>query len=198
MLFYSNQLILICVFPVPLFSSVFFFPYTKKHSRCDHFFLPNLCFYLSLCVCACITVPVPNVSQCQLKCPHPSLPFVWQVATFILQKILLDDTGLAYICQTYERFSHVAMILVSVLRNIKLPFWGSLWHWAQRSQRHIHFVFSYREKWCSSFLKNRQLACWSTLSAATFASQTISGRGAFTDATYCMSSHFLTLLFVDW
>ncbi|XP_004559185.1 CCR4-NOT transcription complex subunit 9 isoform X1 [Maylandia zebra] len=33
------------------------------------------------------------------------------VATFILQKILLDDTGLAYICQTYERFSHVAMIL---------------------------------------------------------------------------------------
>ena len=36
-----------------------------------------------------------------------------QVATFILQKILLDDTGLAYICQTYERFSHVAMILVS-------------------------------------------------------------------------------------
>lgn len=38
--------------------------------------------------------------------------FVFQVATFILQKILLDDTGLAYICQTYERFSHVAMILV--------------------------------------------------------------------------------------
>ena len=36
-----------------------------------------------------------------------------QVATFILQKILLDDTGLAYICQTYERFSHVAMVLVS-------------------------------------------------------------------------------------
>ena len=34
------------------------------------------------------------------------------VATFILQKILLDDTGLSYICQTYERFSHVAMILV--------------------------------------------------------------------------------------
>lgn len=36
-----------------------------------------------------------------------------QVATFILQKILLDETGLTYICQTYERFSHVAMILVS-------------------------------------------------------------------------------------
>ncbi|KAA0183475.1 hypothetical protein HAZT_HAZT003964 [Hyalella azteca] len=35
------------------------------------------------------------------------------VATFILQKILLDETGsgLHHICQTYERFSHVAMIL---------------------------------------------------------------------------------------
>lgn len=33
------------------------------------------------------------------------------VATFILQKILLDETGLGYICQTYDRFSHVAMIL---------------------------------------------------------------------------------------
>ena len=37
------------------------------------------------------------------------------VATFILQKILLDETGLYYICQTYDRFSHVAMILVSIL-----------------------------------------------------------------------------------
>lgn len=35
------------------------------------------------------------------------------VATFILQKILLDDKGLSYICQTYERFSHVAIILVT-------------------------------------------------------------------------------------
>ncbi|XP_077286107.1 CCR4-NOT transcription complex subunit 9-like [Arctopsyche grandis] len=33
------------------------------------------------------------------------------VATFILQRILLDDSGLSYICQTYDRFSHVAMIL---------------------------------------------------------------------------------------
>ena len=30
---------------------------------------------------------------------------------FILQKILLDETGLYFICQTYDRFSHVAMIL---------------------------------------------------------------------------------------
>lgn len=36
------------------------------------------------------------------------------VATFILQKILLDESGLSYICQTYDRFSHVAMILVNM------------------------------------------------------------------------------------
>lgn len=36
------------------------------------------------------------------------------VATFIIQKILLDESGLSYICQTYERFSHVAITLVSV------------------------------------------------------------------------------------
>ena len=34
------------------------------------------------------------------------------VATFVVQKILLDDVGLQYICHTYERFSHVALILV--------------------------------------------------------------------------------------
>ncbi|CAF1221607.1 unnamed protein product [Adineta steineri] len=33
------------------------------------------------------------------------------VATFILQKILADDSGLNYICQTFDRFSHVAMVL---------------------------------------------------------------------------------------
>jgi CCR4-NOT transcription complex subunit 9 len=33
------------------------------------------------------------------------------VATFILHKILLDETGLYYICQNNNRFSHVAMIL---------------------------------------------------------------------------------------
>ena len=45
---------------------------------------------------------------------RPFVAFFLQVATFILQKILLDETGLSYICQTYERFSHVAMILVSI------------------------------------------------------------------------------------
>ncbi|XP_022180529.1 CCR4-NOT transcription complex subunit 9 [Myzus persicae] len=33
------------------------------------------------------------------------------LSTFILQKILMDDNGLSYICQTYDRFSHVALIL---------------------------------------------------------------------------------------
>lgn len=41
------------------------------------------------------------------------------VATFILQKILLDDSGLSYICHTYDRFSHVAIILV---RNFNFYF----------------------------------------------------------------------------
>ncbi|CAF3724814.1 unnamed protein product [Rotaria socialis] len=33
------------------------------------------------------------------------------VATFILQKILADDSGLSYMCETFDRFSHVAMVL---------------------------------------------------------------------------------------
>lgn len=40
------------------------------------------------------------------------------VATFILQKILLDEKGLSYICQTFERFSHVAIILVNSLAQV--------------------------------------------------------------------------------
>lgn len=58
--------------------------------------------FLSLlkdCICACILYGF-------------FFYLLLKVATFILQKILLDETGLAYICQTYERFSHVAMILV--------------------------------------------------------------------------------------
>lgn len=44
------------------------------------------------------------------------------VATFILQKILLDDSGLSYICQTYDRFSHVAIILVSFFLEFSFNF----------------------------------------------------------------------------
>lgn len=57
------------------------------------------------------------------------------VATFILQKILLDDTGLSYICQTYERFSHVAMILGKmVLQLAKDP--------SQRLLKHVVRCYS--------------------------------------------------------
>ena len=38
-----------------------------------------------------------------------------QVATFIVQKILLDDVGLAYICATAERFFAVGAVLGSMV-----------------------------------------------------------------------------------
>ncbi|XP_043198085.1 CCR4-NOT transcription complex subunit 9-like [Amphibalanus amphitrite] len=41
------------------------------------------------------------------------------VATFILQKILLDEIGLAHICQTYDRFSHVAITLGNMVINLE-------------------------------------------------------------------------------
>jgi len=37
------------------------------------------------------------------------------VATFIIQKILLDDMGLNYICATYERFSTVSSVLSKMI-----------------------------------------------------------------------------------
>jgi len=118
------------------------------------------------------SVAVPSVG-----CNVASLPLVWQVATFILQKILLDDTGLAYICQTYERFSHVAMILVSVFVNFPFPGVCTVHHWPPTDTNCTFFFLSFcRARWCCSSLKNHQLACWSTSSAATSASQTISGR----------------------
>lgn len=40
------------------------------------------------------------------------------VATFILQKILLDETGLSYICRTFERFHHVASILGNMVTTL--------------------------------------------------------------------------------
>lgn len=38
-----------------------------------------------------------------------------QVATFIVQKILLDDVGLEYICTTAERFFAVARVLTNMV-----------------------------------------------------------------------------------
>ncbi|CAO3659084.1 hypothetical protein INT44_008355 [Umbelopsis vinacea] len=40
------------------------------------------------------------------------------VAIFIVQKILLDETGLLYICQTYERFYAVATVLNNMVNNL--------------------------------------------------------------------------------
>jgi CCR4-NOT transcription complex subunit 9 len=40
------------------------------------------------------------------------------VAIFILQKILLDDLGLNYICQTYERFYAVGTVLNNLVSQM--------------------------------------------------------------------------------
>ena len=44
------------------------------------------------------------------------------VATFIVQKILLDDVGLNYICATAERFFAVGAVLGNMVRS-----WCQLW-----------------------------------------------------------------------
>lgn len=44
-----------------------------------------------------------------------NLESCWQVATFIVQKILLDDVGLDYICTTAERFFAVGRVLGSMV-----------------------------------------------------------------------------------
>lgn len=46
------------------------------------------------------------------------VPFVWQVATFIVQKILLDDVGLDYICTTAERFFAVGRVLGNMVASL--------------------------------------------------------------------------------
>eukprot|EP00126_Sphaerothecum_destruens_P008144 Sdes_comp20105_c1_seq2m13107 len=40
------------------------------------------------------------------------------VATFIVQKILMDDLGLSYICATYERFYAVATVLAGMVQGL--------------------------------------------------------------------------------
>ncbi len=40
------------------------------------------------------------------------------VAIFIVQKILLDDMGLAYICHTYERFYAVGTVLSNMVTQL--------------------------------------------------------------------------------
>jgi CCR4-NOT transcription complex subunit 9 len=40
------------------------------------------------------------------------------VAVFIVQKILMDDAGLVYICQTYERFYAVTTVLNEMVNQL--------------------------------------------------------------------------------
>jgi len=40
------------------------------------------------------------------------------VAIFIVQKILLDETGLTYICHTYERFYAVGTVLSNMVSQL--------------------------------------------------------------------------------
>ena len=40
------------------------------------------------------------------------------VAIFIVQKILLDDLGLIYVCQTYERFYAVGTVLNTMVTQL--------------------------------------------------------------------------------
>lgn len=47
------------------------------------------------------------------------------VAIFILQKILLDDQGLSYICTTYERFHTVAAVLAKMIDQLNAMGAGS-------------------------------------------------------------------------
>merc|ERR1711998_544081 len=41
------------------------------------------------------------------------------VATFIVQKLLLDDMGLTYICQTAERFYAVSSVLAKMVTTLQ-------------------------------------------------------------------------------
>lgn len=86
------------------------------------------------------------------------------VATFILQKILLDDSGLSYICQTYDRFSHVAIILVSPSSS------GSYRRESNAS------VCRFRGKWWYTWRRSNRLGCLSTSSAAIYVYQIILGK----------------------
>ena len=41
------------------------------------------------------------------------------MAIFIVQKILLDETGLNYICHTYERFYAVGTVLSNMVAQVR-------------------------------------------------------------------------------
>ena len=64
------------------------------------------CFWVCLILCALIG------TETWQRSPR------WQVATFIVQKILLDDVGLAYICATAERFFAVSAVLANMVQML--------------------------------------------------------------------------------
>lgn len=92
------------------------------------------------------------------------------VATFIIQKILLDESGLSYICQTYERFSHVAITLVSSTRDARMCDLSHLYS--------LSLSFS-RAKWLYSWLRIRVLVSWNMLYAVICVFQIIHGKLGF-------------------
>ena len=81
------------------------------------------CFYL----CSFLSPPhPPNMPPFFCFGPGSTFRFIrfslnvlcWQVATFIVQKILLDDVGLDYICTTAERFFAVGRVLGNMVTTL--------------------------------------------------------------------------------
>lgn len=73
------------------------------------------------------------------------------VATFIVQKILLDNNGLEYVCQTGERLFAVAQILKDIIEDIHENGKDD-----QRLLRHIIKCFlrlSENDKACASLVR---------------------------------------------
>jgi CCR4-NOT transcription complex subunit 9 len=64
------------------------------------------------------------------------------VAIFIVQKILLDDIGLAYICQTYERFYAVGTVLSNMVNQlVEQQTVRLLKHVVRCFLRYVHFTY---------------------------------------------------------
>lgn len=61
------------------------------------------------------TVPASFPLALPCPCPWPQSG-AGQVATFIVQKILLDEMGLNYICATAERFYAVSQVLSNMVQ----------------------------------------------------------------------------------
>lgn len=76
------------------------------------------------------------------------------VAIFIVQKILLDDIGLAYICQTYERFYAVGTVLSNMVNQLV----------EQQTVRLLKHVVRCFLRWVNSLLRLNTLLTETSLS----------------------------------